>query len=104
MTGCPRQGGLDALHFAAQDDALDAARVLVEAGADVNAKDEHGNDPLSNAVLNNPAGTDRCFPIITFLLASGTGPETTQHRDAGRLSCAKLDLYPCRPAGARGGT
>jgi ankyrin repeat protein len=40
------------LHFAAQEQAVEAAKALLEAGADVDAVNEYGNTPLFVAVFN----------------------------------------------------
>ena len=48
----PRPGGMTALLFAARDGHVDAARLLLEAGADVNAADPNGISPLVMALTN----------------------------------------------------
>ena len=49
----PTPGGMTPLLFAARDGRVDAARVLVEAGADLNAADPNGLTPLLMALTNN---------------------------------------------------
>jgi ankyrin repeat protein len=50
----PATGGLTALHFAARQNAVDVARVLIAAGADVNKTEpELHFTPLLDAVVNN---------------------------------------------------
>lgn len=50
----PPAGGLTPLHFAARQDAMDAAKVLIAAGANVNALEPDANfSPLLVAVYNN---------------------------------------------------
>ena len=48
----PTPGGMTPLLFAARDGLLDAARLLVEAGADVNRTDPNGITPLMMAITN----------------------------------------------------
>ena len=48
----PAPGGMTPLLFAARDGLLDAARLLVEAGADVNRADPNGITPLVMAITN----------------------------------------------------
>jgi uncharacterized protein len=48
----PAPGGMTPLLFAARDGMLDAARVLVEVGADVNAADPNDITPLMMAITN----------------------------------------------------
>ena len=48
----PAAGGMTPLLFAARDGQLDAAALLVEAGADVNAADPNGITPLVMALTN----------------------------------------------------
>jgi ankyrin repeat protein len=49
----PTPGGMTPLLFAARDGRLDAARVLVEAGASLNVTDPNGITPLLMAITNN---------------------------------------------------
>ena len=65
----PKQwGGLTALHFAVREGDLDAVKVLVEAGADVNQVSEFGWTPLLTATQN------RYYRIGKFLLENGANP------------------------------
>lgn len=48
----PTPGGMTPLLFAARDGRLDAARVLLDAGANVNAADPNGMTPLLMAITN----------------------------------------------------
>jgi uncharacterized protein len=57
MAGTPAapisRGGLTALVFAARQGSIEAAKSLIEAGADINEGDADGNNPLLIAILNN---------------------------------------------------
>jgi hypothetical protein len=70
--------GASLLHVAAEYGNLDAARALVEAGADVNAAaavDEHGlngHPPLFHTVNSH---ANRSEPILRLLLAAGARPD-----------------------------
>jgi ankyrin repeat protein len=44
--------GWTPLHFAAQNQAVEIAELLINAGAFVDAQDMHGNTPLSKAVFS----------------------------------------------------
>ena len=48
----PAPGGMTPLHFAARDGLLDAARLLVAAGAKLNTPDPNGMTPLMMAITN----------------------------------------------------
>ncbi len=62
----PPTGGLTPLLFAARQDALDSAKVLIAAGADVNkAEPEINLTPLLDAVVNNH------YDFATFLIEKG---------------------------------
>ena len=66
----PTPGGMTALLFAARDGQLDATRLLLEAGADVNAADPNGISPLVMALTNGQ------FAVAKLLL--------DRHADAAR--------------------
>jgi ankyrin repeat protein len=61
-------GGMTALSFAAREGRLDAARLLLDAGADVNAREANGITPLVMAITN------RHTPVAALLLARGADP------------------------------
>jgi uncharacterized protein len=62
----PSTGGLTPLLFAARQDALDAAKVLVAAGADVNKSEpEIKFTPLLDTIVNNH------YDFATFLIENG---------------------------------
>jgi ankyrin repeat protein len=52
----PTPGGMTPLLFAARDGQVDAARLLLEAGADINATDPNGISPLVMALTNAQFG------------------------------------------------
>ena len=64
----PTPGGLTPLLFAARDGQLDAAELLVEAGADVNTADPNGITPLVMALTNGQ------LPVAKFLIEHGADP------------------------------
>jgi ankyrin repeat protein len=61
----PTPGGMTPLLFAARDGLLDAARLLVEVGADVNLADPNGITPLVMALTNGQ------LPVAKLLIAHG---------------------------------
>jgi ankyrin repeat protein len=61
----PAPGGMTALSFAAREGRLDAARLLIDAGADVNAPEANGIGPLLMAISN------RHTPVAALLLSRG---------------------------------
>jgi uncharacterized protein len=64
----PAPGGMTALSFAAREGRLEAARLLIDAGADVNAREANGIGPLVMAITN------RHTPVAALLLARGADP------------------------------
>ena len=64
----PTPGGMTALQFAAREGRLDAARLLIDAGADVNTPDANGISPLLMAISN------RHTPVAALLLSHGANP------------------------------
>jgi ankyrin repeat protein len=77
--------GRTPLHRAIDSAADDAARRLVEAGADVNEPDRWGNTPLWRAIYNAPLTMD----IASLLLDHGADPNTKNHRDVSPLDLAR---------------
>ena len=61
----PTPGGMTPLMYAARDGSLDAARVLVEAGAALNATDPNGMTPLMLAITNGK------IPVAQLLVDKG---------------------------------
>jgi uncharacterized protein len=60
--------GDTALHFVAQELNAPVMQTLLNAGATVDAVDQHGNTPLQRAVF---AAQDGSEPVIRLLLAAG---------------------------------
>jgi len=68
----PWIGGMSALHLAAREGHLDAARALVEAGADVNVVAVTDKmPPITTAIING------YFDLAYFLLDHGANPNLT---------------------------
>ena len=66
------------LHFACQQGHLEAARVLVAAGAPVDARDSYGNTPLWRAVFAFQGGDPE---LIRLLLDAGADPDCKNNTD-----------------------
>ena len=64
----PAPGGMTALSFAAREGRLEAARLLLDAGADVNAADANDISPLVMAITN------RHTAVASLLLTRGANP------------------------------
>ena len=62
------QGGMTPLLYAARDGRVEAAKALVEAGANIELADSNGIRPLLMALLNNQ------LPIAELLLERGADP------------------------------
>jgi ankyrin repeat protein len=67
----PAPGGMTPLLFAARDGLLDAAKLLAEAGADLNKPDPNGITPLMMAITNAQ------LPVAQFLIERGANPKAT---------------------------
>jgi hypothetical protein len=76
----PDTGGSTALHIAAYEQAHDLAEILLAAGADVHATDDHGNTPLHYATYPETE-SDRDDRVVALLLAAGADPESARGRD-----------------------
>ena len=61
----PTPGGMTPLLYAARDGSFDAARVLIEAGAELNATDPNGMTPLMMAITNGK------IPVAQMLVDKG---------------------------------
>jgi len=75
-------GGFTALLFAAREGAIDAARVLAEAGADLNASDKDGFTPMIFAILNGH------YDVAAMLLEKGADPNAVDASGRGALYAA----------------
>jgi uncharacterized protein len=64
----PPQGGFTALLFAARQGALDAAKALADAGADLNAQDPDGTPALTVAIVNGH------HDVAQMLIERGANP------------------------------
>jgi len=64
----PAPGGMTALSFAAREGRLEAARLLIDAGADVNAREANGISALVMAITN------RHTAVAALLLSRGADP------------------------------
>ena len=67
----PTTGGMTPLLFAARDGRFEAARVLVTAGADLNAADPNGMTPLLMAITNGQ------IPVAQLLVDKGADIKAT---------------------------
>jgi ankyrin repeat protein len=67
----PTLGGMTPLLFAARDGRLDAAKLLAEAGANLDTPDPNGITPLMMAITNNQ------LAVAHFLLEQGADPRQT---------------------------
>jgi ankyrin len=61
----PRPGGLTALHYAARHDHVEVAKLLIAAGAEVNAREANDITPLLMAISNDN------MAVAHYLLAHG---------------------------------
>lgn len=66
------------LHLASQQGHLGVAKVLVNAGAPVNARDSYGNTPLWRAVFAFQGGDPE---LIRLLLEAGADPDIKNNTD-----------------------
>ncbi|MFY2563430.1 ankyrin repeat domain-containing protein [Corallococcus terminator] len=96
--------GLTALHLAVQAPysegdplpSVDVARALIEAGADVNARDHHQQTPLIHAVSYEPdkASEERALELIRVLRAAGAKvPSEVKDRSGGAFRLSTEALY-----------
>jgi uncharacterized protein len=91
-------GGLTPLVFAAREDCFECARILVEAGGDVNQTSRYGWTPLLTAVQN------RHYQLAKYLLDHGANPQLKNKGGWTPLYLAVDNRnieggdYPVRPA------
>jgi ankyrin repeat protein len=74
-----------ALHYAVQAGGIDVVRVLLEAGASVDAQDAFGNTPLWRAVMAPKPSTE----LVELLLLSGADPTLRNHHGISPLDLAQ---------------
>ncbi len=79
------ENGWTALHFAAQNNSVPIGRLLIEAGADIEAKDSYGNTPLFRATF---ASQGDCS-FIKLLLTIGADPNASNHHHVSPLMLAR---------------
>ena len=75
--------GFTPLHFAAQQNNCEGARLLLEAGATIDAKDAHGATPLFRAVFESRGNGD----MIGLLRKWGADPYAKNNHGVPHLSC-----------------
>jgi uncharacterized protein len=80
------RGNWTALHVASRDQRKQIVEVLLEAGADVDAQDEHGNTPLSRGICHNSPNLE----IVRALLASGADPAKENKYGNSPIDTARL--------------
>lgn len=80
------QTGWTPLHFAAQGCHADIATLLLDAGAAVEAEDDHGNTPLWRAVF---AGSKGDGAVISVLRAHGADVHHSNHHGVSPVQLAR---------------
>ena len=80
------QNDWTALHFAAQSNSFEVARLLVEAGAEVDPVDSLGNTPLSTAVFNYRGNGE----LIMLLREKNADPYVENRHGQSPLALARL--------------
>ena len=81
--------GDTALHIAAASYETEAVRKLILAGADVHARNRHGDEPLHSAAVGHP-GSRRWNPsaqsaTLVFLMEAGADPNAVDKRGGSPL-------------------
>jgi Ankyrin repeats (3 copies) len=107
------EDGYTPLHFAAQQQHADVAAVLIEAGADLNARNRFGNTALWGRCSTCAAGTARlCVSFWTLVLiltrrvTTVSAPEVLHPRRPTATSCGSSEpdasvSWPCLPHARR---
>lgn len=88
------KGGMTALHLAARQNALEGARALIAAGADLNVIDPDGTTPLMTAILN------RHNDVARLLVEAGADPNIGDASGEAALYAA-VDLRTLGPLSNR---
>jgi ankyrin repeat protein len=78
-------GGLTPLHFAARQGCVDCARVLVKAGADINAGDPNNITPMLLALINGH------YDFAAFVIDQGADPNIADETGRAPLFTAVDD-------------
>jgi ankyrin repeat protein len=81
--------GQRALLAAASNGHVELVRLLLDAGADVDATDRHGNTPLSNAVYKYRQDEERYTRVIEDLLEHGADPDKENRHGVSARGLAK---------------
>jgi uncharacterized protein len=76
------RGGLTALHYAAREGDVECARVMLDAGVDVNQVDADGTSVLVISILN------KHYNLAKFLLDRGANPNLADTRGRAALYAA----------------
>lgn len=92
-TMLPR-GGWTALHFAARQNAMDAARELAAHHANLNVQDPDGTTPLVIAIINNH------YDLAAMLLDQGADPNIADENGTAALYAA-VDMNTLPPTQGR---
>jgi ankyrin repeat protein len=92
-TNLPK-GGWSPLMYAARQNAMASARVLIDAGADVNAPDPEGQTPLLIAIANAH------YDVGAMLLERGADPNKADQAGVGPLYAA-VDMNTMAPLVSR---
>lgn len=77
------------LHQAANDGYLDAVKLLLKSGADVNAKTDDGDTPLIRAVKGH---SEAHYQIASFLIESGADVSSRNKNDEDAFSAAVFEV------------
>jgi len=86
-----RQGGFTALHYASRDGYADAAILLLDAGADLNARTEGDrSSPMVVAIINGQ------YDLAMTYLQRGANPNLTSDDGAGPLFAALNNEWALR--------
>ncbi len=86
-------GGLTPLLFAARQGCVDCARILLDAGAQINTTDPHGISPVLMAIINGH------YDVAGFLLNHGADPNLAD--DTGRTPLFSAVDFNTMPASNR---
>ena len=78
------------LHTACSMKNFDAAQLLIQRGAPVNARGDYGRTPLHCAVCDSG---DECIPTVQLLLDSGADPTLNDATGMSVLAFARQEQY-----------